>query len=81
MDRIAFLKEQINADNKPAVNATFLRQVEVLQSGELHKLDSPIIMRKEHLKNTFDIKEADRLFCVLEALEWQQRQAGACSRP
>jgi hypothetical protein len=31
-------------------------------------------MRKAHLKQTKDIKEADRLFAELEALEWLQRQ-------
>jgi hypothetical protein len=74
MERIAFLKEQISPVNKPEVNATFQLQVEILQSVDLQKPDRSITMRKQNLKKTDDIREADRLFCELEALGWLQRQ-------
>jgi hypothetical protein len=31
-DRISFLKEQINSNNKPAVNSTFQLQINVIRS-------------------------------------------------
>lgn len=74
MQRIAFLKEMIRPENKPGVNATFQLQVEILQTADLETLDQSILMRKAHLKQAKDVREVDRLFCELEALEWLQRQ-------
>jgi hypothetical protein len=73
-ERISFLQEQIRPENKPAVNATFQLQLEILQSADIEKLDRSNLMRKAHLKQTKDVREADRLFAELEALEWLQRQ-------
>jgi len=80
IERITFLKEQVKPENKPAVNDTFRHQVEILQTADLEKLDKSILMRKEHLKKSKDVKEADRIFCELEALEWLQRQVQKHSR-
>jgi hypothetical protein len=73
-ERISFLHEQIRPENKPAVNATFQLQLEIPQSADIEKLDRSILMGKGHLKQTKDIRETDRLFAELEALEWLQRQ-------
>ena len=73
-ERISFLHEQIRPENKAQVNATLQLQLEILQSADIEKLDRSILMRKTHLKQTKDVKEVDRLFTELEALEWLQRQ-------
>jgi hypothetical protein len=74
MERIAFLREQVRADNKPEINDTFQHQINILESVDLEKLDKSILMRKAHLKHAKDVGETDRLFCELETLEWLQRQ-------
>jgi hypothetical protein len=73
-ERISFLREQIKPENKQAVNDTFRLQAEILQSADIEKLEKSILMRKAHLKKSTDVREADRLFAELEALEWLQRQ-------
>jgi hypothetical protein len=73
-ERISFLHEQIRPENKPGVNATIQLQLEILQSADIAKLDRSVLMRKAHLKQTKDVKEADRLFAELKALEWLQKQ-------
>lgn len=78
MERITFLRELITPDNKQEVNETFQLQIEILQSADISKVDNSILMRKYHLRQTKDIRETDRLYAELEALEWLQRQlAGA----
>ena len=77
-ERISFLLELIKPENKPEENATFRLQTEILQSADIEKLDRSILMRKAHLKRTKDVREADRLFAELEALEWLQRQVKNC---
>lgn len=77
-ERISFLYEQIRPENKPDVNATFRLQVEILQSANIEKLEQSILMRKSHLKQTKDVREMDRLYAELEALEWLQRQVKSC---
>ena len=80
MERIAFLQEQIRPENKKQTNDTFRLQIEILQSADLEKLDKSILMRKEHLKLCRDLREADRLFAEIDALEWLQRQARRYSK-
>jgi hypothetical protein len=80
MERIAFLQEQIRPENKKQTNDTFRLQIEILQSADLEKLDKSILMRKEHLKLCRDLREADRLFVEIDALEWLQRQARRYSK-
>lgn len=74
IQRIAFLQGQVSSDNKPQVNATFQHQIDILQSIDLEKLEKSISMRKAHLRQSKDIRETDRLFCELQALEGVQRQ-------
>jgi len=74
-ERISFLKEQINQDNKPEVNNTFQVQIDAIRSiDDLDKVEAIIMQKKNQLKNSKDIHESDRLFAELDGLEWLQRQ-------
>ncbi len=75
-ERISFLKEQINPNNKPEVNSTFQIQIDAIRSAadDLEKVEDLILQKKELLKNSKDVKETDRLLAELEALEWLQAQ-------
>jgi len=75
-ERISFLKEQINPNNKPQVNKTFQLQIDAIRSVNYNiELIEPIILQKKALlKNSKDVHETDKLFAELEWLEWLQRQ-------
>jgi hypothetical protein len=79
-ERISFLKEQINPNNKPEVNSTFQLQIDAIRSvDDMEKVDPIILERKAQLKNSTDVHESDRLFAQLDALEWLQRQIAVYS--
>jgi hypothetical protein len=74
-ERISFLKEQINQENKPQVNRTFQLQIDAIRSvNDLEKIYFIIKEKKALLKNSKDVHESDRLFAELDGLEWLQRQ-------
>jgi sigma54-dependent transcription regulator len=74
-ERISFLKEQINQDNKPEVNRTFQLQIDAIRSvDDLEKIEFVIKDKKALLRNSKDVHESDRLFAELDGLEWLQRQ-------
>jgi hypothetical protein len=75
-EKISFLREQINPQNKLELNSTFQIQVDTIRSAadDLEKVESIIMQRKELLKNSNDIQETDRLLTELEALEGLQAQ-------
>jgi hypothetical protein len=74
-ERISFLIEQINQDNKPEVNRTFQVQIDAIRSvDDLEKIEFIIKEKKALLKNSKDVYESDRLFAELDGLEWLQRQ-------
>ena len=74
-ERISFLKEQINQENKPQVNRTLQLQIDAIRSvDDLEKIDFIIKEKKALLKNSKDVHESDRLFAELDGLEWLQRQ-------
>jgi uncharacterized Zn finger protein len=75
-ERISFLKEQINEDNKPEVNRTFQLQIDAIRSVDDHieRVESITKEKKALLKNSKDVHESDRLFAELDGLEWLQRQ-------
>jgi hypothetical protein len=76
-ERISFLKEQINPENKPEVNSTFQLQIDAIRSVDGHDIEKVEFIIKEKkalLKNSKDVYESDRLFAELEGLEWLQRQ-------
>ncbi len=74
-ERISFLKEQINQDNKLEVNKTFQLLIGAIRSvDDIEKVESLIIQKKALLKNSTDVHESERLFEELDGLEWLQRQ-------
>jgi hypothetical protein len=74
-ERISFLREQINPNNKPEVNTTFQVQIDAIRSiDDMEKVESIILQKKALLKNSKDVHESERLFAELEGLEWLQRQ-------
>ena len=75
-ERITFLKEQSNQDNKPEVNNTFQVQIDAIRSAadDIEKVEFFINEKKALLKNCNDVYESDRLFAELDGLEWLQRQ-------
>jgi hypothetical protein len=75
-EKISFLKEQINSNNKPDLNSTFQIQIDAIRSAanNLENVEPLIKQKKELLKNSKDIQETDRLLAELEALEWLQAQ-------
>lgn len=74
-ERISFLKEQINPDNKPEVNKTFQLQIDIIRSvDDIDKFEFIINEKKALLKNSKEIHESERLFAELDGLEWLQRQ-------
>ena len=75
-ERISFLKEQINPNNKPQINSTFQLQIDAIRSAadDLEKVEAIIKQKKELLKNSKDVNESERLFAELAGLEWLQRQ-------
>jgi hypothetical protein len=75
-ERISFLKEQINPNNKPQVNSTFQIQIDAIRhaANDLERVEAIIKQRKAQLKNSQDVHESEKLFAELEGLEWLQRQ-------
>jgi hypothetical protein len=80
-ERISFLKEQINHENKPEVNSTFQLQIDAIRSvdDDIEKVESIILQKKTLLKNSKDVHESDKLFAELDGLEWLQRQIAVYS--
>jgi hypothetical protein len=74
-ERIEFLKEQLGAEDDPAYIRTFQFQIRILQAAQLDRLDELIGNRQRDLKESKDVRETDRIYAELEALEWLQRQA------
>jgi hypothetical protein len=77
-ERISFLKEQINPQNKAEENTTFQLQIEAIRSAatadDIEEVEAIIAEKKALLKNSNDVYEFDRLSAELEGLEWLQRQ-------
>jgi hypothetical protein len=76
-ERISFLKEQINPQNKPQENKTFQLQIDAIRSvaaDDIEEVEAIIAEKKALLKNINDVHEFDRLSAELEGLEWLQRQ-------
>jgi uncharacterized Zn finger protein (UPF0148 family) len=79
-ERISFLKEQINHENKPEVNKTFQLQIDAIRSiDDIEKVESVIMQKKALLKYSKDVHESDKLFAELDGLEWLQRQIAVYS--
>ena len=80
-ERISFLKEQINPENKPQVNKTLQLRIDAIRypADDLEKVESIILQKKTLSKNNKDVHESDRLFAELDGLEWLQRQIAVYS--
>lgn len=81
-ERISFLIEQINPNNKPEVNSSFQMQIDTIRAVDdydIEKVESIILQKKALLKNSKDVHESDRLFVEIDALEWRQRQIAVYS--
>ena len=74
-ERVSFLKEQIDPNNRPVENLTFQLQIEILRNADRERIALLILQKKKQLENARTIRESDALFTELEALEWLQRQA------
>ena len=74
LERISFLKEQLGNEDDPAYIRTFQFQIRILQAAQFDHLDELIAIRRKDLKESKDVRETDRIFAELEALEWLQRQ-------
>jgi hypothetical protein len=75
-ERVSFLKEQINPNNKPQVNSTFQLQIDAIRSvdDDIEKVETIISRKRTLLKNSKDVHQSDRLYAELDGLEWLQRQ-------
>ena len=75
-ERISFLKEQVNPNNKPEVNRTFQIQRDAIRyaAQDLENVEVLIKQKKAQLKNSRDVYESERLFAELDGLEWLERQ-------
>ena len=76
-ERISFLKEQINPNNKAEENKTFQLQIDAIRSVDdydIEEIEAIIAEKKALLKNSEDVYGFDRLSADLEGLEWLQRQ-------
>jgi hypothetical protein len=80
-ERVSFLKEQINQDNKSEVNNKFQVQVDAIRSAadDIEKIEIMILQKKSLLKNSKDVYEDDGLFAELEGLERLQSQTARFS--
>jgi hypothetical protein len=74
-ERISFLREQINPNNKPEINSTFWLHIDAIRyaAQDLEKVEAIIKQKKALLKNSKDIHESEKLFAELDGLEWLQR--------
>ena len=76
-ERVSFLREQINPNNKPQVNNTFQIQIAAIRSIDDYakdKVEAIVKQKKNQLKNSRDVRKSERLFAELDGLEWLQRQ-------
>ncbi len=69
-ERVSFLMEQINTDNKPELNNTLQQQIDIIRSvDDFGKVEPLLQQRKTQLKSCTDIQEYEKLLVELEALE------------
>ena len=73
-ERVSFLKEQINPQNKPLVNREFEIQIETLRTADHEKVALFILQKKKLLEHARDMDAIETLYTELDALEWLQRQ-------
>lgn len=75
VERIGFLKEQLDGEDDPSYIRTWQAQIHVLETAQLDRLAELIQIRKTDLQQAKNVVDADRIFAELDALEWMQRLA------
>ena len=73
-ERVSFLKEQINPQNKPLVNRAFEIQIATIRNADPEKVAIRILQKQKQLENARDMETIETLYTEIEALEWLQRQ-------
>ena len=73
-ERVSFLKEQINPQNKPLVNRAFEIEIETIRAANPEGVAVQILRKQKQLEIAKDMDTIERLYAELEALEWLQRQ-------
>ena len=73
-ERVSFLKEQINPQNKPIVNRASEIQIETIRNADPEKVAIRILQMQKQLENARDMETIETFYTELEALEWLQRQ-------
>ncbi len=70
-EKISFLREQINPQNKPQVNSIYQVQIDAIRSAaeDLEKVEPIIERKKGMLKKSKYVQGTDRLLAELEAFE------------
>ena len=69
-EKISFLREQINPNNKPELNSTFQVQIDTIRSAayDLENVEPLIKQKKELLKNSKSVYESGG--CLLNWTVW-----------
>ena len=73
-ERVSFLKEQINPNNKPLVNQAFEVQIHTLRDVDVERVALLILQKQKQLEHARDMDAIEKLYTELDALEWLQRQ-------
>jgi len=73
-ERVSFLKEQINPQNKPLVNRAFEVQIATIRNEDIEKVAIRILQKQKQIERARDMETIETLYTELEALEWLQRQ-------
>lgn len=73
-ERVSFLKEQIDPQNRPLINQAFTIQIETIRNADPERVAILILQKKKQLENARDMDAIERLYTELDALEWLQRQ-------
>ena len=73
-ERVSFLKEQINPQNKPLVNRAFEIQIATIRNADIEKVAIRILQKQKQIEKARDMETIETFYTELEALEWLQRQ-------
>ncbi len=73
-ERVTFLREQIDPQNKPPVNRAFEVQIETIRKADKERITILILQKQKQIERARDMEAIETLYTELEALEWPQRQ-------
>ena len=75
-ERVSFLKEQINRQNRPLVNRTFEIQIETIRSANTEEEAVQVPRKQKQLENAKDMASIERLCNELGGL-WKDSRTGS----